>query len=176
MLTDSPLKKIFHKPDVSGRLLKWSIEISGYDVSFEARRAIKAQALADFIAETTFQQGDPSDAPHLGDEEAGRSRPPESEVPWALFIDGAANKEGCGADVCLVTPENDQVIEQAIMFNFPASNNQAEYEALIVGLDLAFELGIQFVIAHSDSQLIVNQVRGEYEAINHLLVGYCSLV
>ena len=54
VLTDSPLKKILHKPDVSGRLLRWSIEISGYDISFEARRAIKAQAMVDFIAEITF--------------------------------------------------------------------------------------------------------------------------
>ena len=59
MLTDSPLKKNLHKPDVSGCLLRWSIEISGFDISFEARRAIKAQALADFIAEMVFQQKDP---------------------------------------------------------------------------------------------------------------------
>ena len=80
MLTDSPLKKILHKPDVSGRLLKWSIEISGFDINFKARRAIKAQALADFIAETAFQAKDPDNAPHLGDE-AERTRPPENEVP-----------------------------------------------------------------------------------------------
>ena len=132
--------------------------------------------MADFIAETTFQQGDPSDAPHLGNEETGRSRTPENEVPWALFVDGAANKEGCGASVCLVTPENDQVIEQAIMFDFPTSNNQTEYEVLIAGLNLVSALGVQLVTAHSDSQLIVNQVRGEYEAINPLLARYCSLV
>ena len=54
VLTDSPLKKILHKPNVSGRLLRWSIEISGFDISFEARHAIKAQALADFIAESSF--------------------------------------------------------------------------------------------------------------------------
>ena len=81
VLTDSLLKKILHKPDVSGHFLRWSIEIFSFDISFEDRRAIKAQALADFIAETTFQQQDPGVPLHPGKEEARSSRPLEKKVP-----------------------------------------------------------------------------------------------
>ena len=149
-----------------------------FNISFESRRAIKVQALADFIAETTFQNPDSSNSTpnHINKDEVGVPRPLKNEALWDLFVVGAANKEVCGAGICLITPENDQVIEQAIMFNFLTSNNQAEYEALVAGLDLASALGVQLMTIHSDSQLIVNQVRGEYEAINPLLVKYCSLI
>ncbi|GMH07043.1 hypothetical protein Nepgr_008883 [Nepenthes gracilis] len=53
VLTDQPLKGILQKPDVSGRLVKWAIELGEFDIEFRPRPAIKAQALADFIVETT---------------------------------------------------------------------------------------------------------------------------
>ena len=53
MLTNQPLKKTLKRPDTSGRLLKWSIELSEFHISYLLRMAIKAQALADFIAEFT---------------------------------------------------------------------------------------------------------------------------
>ena len=54
VLTDQPLRQILQKPDYSGRLMKWAIELSQFDIHFEPRQAIKGQALADFIVECTF--------------------------------------------------------------------------------------------------------------------------
>ena len=53
VLTDQPLRQILQKPECSGRLTKWAIELSEYDISYEPRRAVKGQALADFIVEYT---------------------------------------------------------------------------------------------------------------------------
>ena len=75
VLTDQSLRQILQKPEYSGRLTKWSIELSEYDISFEPRRAIKRQALANFIVECTYS-------------------PPIEEVQgkdWMLFVDGASN-------------------------------------------------------------------------------------
>jgi len=56
------------------------------------------------------------------------------------------------------------LIEQTLRFAFKASNNQAEYEALIAGMLLAKEMGAQSLVVKSDSQLITGQVTGEFHA------------
>jgi len=59
------------------------------------------------------------------------------------------------------------LIEQALRFAFKASNNQAEYEALIAGMLLAKEMGAKGLVAKSDSLLVIGQVTGEYQAKDH---------
>ncbi|XP_077215663.1 uncharacterized protein LOC143850290 [Tasmannia lanceolata] len=86
-----------------------------------------------------------------------------SEIHWTLHVDGSAGKTGCGAGVVLHGPEG-FTLEYALRLDFKASNNEAEYEALLAGLSLATELGAGKLKVYSDSQLVVNQVNGAYEA------------
>lgn len=51
--TNLPLKQVLHKPDLAGRIVSWSVELTEYSVTYESRRAIKGQVLADFVAELT---------------------------------------------------------------------------------------------------------------------------
>ena len=69
-----------------------------------------------------------------------------------------------------------EVIEQAIRLDFPASNNEVVYEAIIVGIDLVISLSSEKIIIRSDSQLVVGQVNGEYETRDHRMTKYVSLV
>ena len=78
-----------------------------------------------------------------------------------LSVDGSSNQQGSGAGVILEGP-NGLLIKQALRFTFKASNSQAEYEALIVGILLAKEMGVQSLLAKSDSLLVTGQVTGEY--------------
>ncbi|XP_072076510.1 uncharacterized protein [Arachis hypogaea] len=116
--TNQPLRQILTKPKLAGRLTKWSIELSEFDIQFQPRSALKAQILADFVSELTSA---------------------EHNKHWELHVDGASSREGSGAGVILKEGEN-VVAEQSLQFHFPASNNQAEYEALIAGLKLALNL------------------------------------
>ncbi len=75
-----PLRDVMKRVDHSGRLSKWCIELGEYDITYEPRKAIKAQALADFIAEVPMTEDDQSD---LG----------KCEPEWTLFIDGASNSK-----------------------------------------------------------------------------------
>jgi len=113
------LRNVLQKSDASGRLLKWVVELSHYELAFEPRRAIKAQALADFLAESTT--------------------PAEERVlcprPWNLYVDGLSIKDGSGAGLIIESPTGAQY-EHALKFMFKASNNEAEYEALIAGIEL----------------------------------------
>ncbi|XP_072060167.1 uncharacterized protein [Arachis hypogaea] len=94
-------------------------------------------------------------AEYAGDQE-------EASTTWELYMDGSSNKIGSGADIILVNQEGTQ-IEVSLKFEFPTSNNQAKYEALIAGLKLAKEVGATKVVIFSDSQVVTSQINGEYQ-------------
>ncbi|XP_025704024.1 uncharacterized protein [Arachis hypogaea] len=128
-----------------------------YDIRYEPRQAIKAQAMADFLVDVT---GDPSE---------------EVSTRWKLHVDGASNQTFGGAGIILESPIG-VVYEQSIRFEFPISNNQAEYEALIGGLTLAAEVGARRLEICSDSQVVTSQVNGSYQAKDPLLQKYLEKV
>ena len=94
---------------------------------------------------------------------------------WVLSVDGSSNQQGSGAGVILEGP-NDVLIEQSLRFAFKASNNQAEYEALIAGILLAKEMGVRVLMAKSDSLLVTGQVTGEFQAKDPQMAAYLEYV
>jgi len=83
-----------------------------------------------------------------------------------LSVDGSSNQQGSGVGIVLEGP-NGVLIEQALRFTFKASNNQAEYEALIAGMLLAKEMGARSLLAKSDSQLVTSRVTGRTKQRTH---------
>ncbi|CAA7031556.1 unnamed protein product [Microthlaspi erraticum] len=94
---------------------------------------------------------------------------------WTLFVDGASSKQGAGVGIKLTSPTG-EVIEQSFRLGFVASNNEAEYEALIAGLRLAIGIGVNEINAFSDSQLVTIQYSGEYEAKEERMEAYLKVV
>ncbi|XP_077242417.1 uncharacterized protein LOC143882923 [Tasmannia lanceolata] len=153
VLTGQPLRQILHRPDTSGRLVKWAVELSEFDIKYLPRPAIKAQVLADFIAECTMPDSDPGSEAALPSEaepvipeqqiEAEAvplpglesAAPPTSPLPcseeplWEVYVDGSSNKSGSGAGLVLTGPD-DFVLNYAVRFGFRASNNEAEVRGL----------------------------------------------
>ncbi|KAL0421057.1 UNVERIFIED_CONTAM: hypothetical protein Slati_3128600 [Sesamum latifolium] len=157
--TNTPLKQVLGKPEASGRLVKWAIEVSEYDISYLPRTTIKAQALADFVSEMTGTT----------QEEVFEAR------PWLLHVDGSSTAQGSGAGIVLTTLQGEDM-EFAVKFEFKASNNEAEYEALVLGMRMAQDAGAPHLLAYSDFQLIVKQVNGEYEAKEESMVQYLQQI
>ncbi|RDX68077.1 hypothetical protein CR513_52972, partial [Mucuna pruriens] len=152
MRTDLPIQQVLRKPDLAGRMMAWSVQLSEFDITFENRGPIKAQALADFITELTTEQE-------------------QAEGEWYLSVEGSSNQTGSGAGVILEGP-NEILVEQSLHFDFKASNNQAEYKAFLAGMRLALEIEAKRLIAKSDSKLIIGQVNGEYQAKDPRLAKY----
>ncbi|RDY02416.1 Retrovirus-related Pol polyprotein from transposon 17.6, partial [Mucuna pruriens] len=150
--TDMPIQQVLRKPDLAGRMVTWSVQLSEFDISFEKRGPVKAQALADFITELNTEQE-------------------QAEGEWYLSVDGSSNQTGSGAGVILEGP-NGILVEQSLHFDFKASNNQAEYEALLAGMKLALEIEAKRLTAKSDSKLITGEVNGEYQAKDPRLAKY----
>jgi len=90
-------------------------------------------------------------------------------------VDGSSNKATCGAGVVLEGP-GDLLLEQALQFGFKATNNQAEYEAILVRMNLAYDMGAREVTCKSDSQLVVSQIKEEFEVKEPLLHKYYHTV
>ena len=76
---------------------------------------------------------------------------------WRVFVDGALSVMGAGVGIVIITPEGIR-LEHSFRLGFKASNNEAKYEALIVGLKTTLDLGTRNVEVYSDSRLVVNQV------------------
>ena len=132
------MKQILRKPETSGRLIKWAIELSEFDIWYTTRTSVKGQILADFIMEFTPAQS--MEATQLA---------PDLPI-WRLSVDGAAKAQGSGAGLILISP-NGIDTEYALKFGFQASNNEAEYEAVIAGLNLAHFMEADRLEVSSDS-------------------------
>jgi len=139
-----PVKQVVSKLDLGERIVSWSVKLSEYDIQFIPRSSIKSQVLANFVVEfTSLVQ---NVAPFL----------------WLLLVDRSSNFKGSGAGIILEGP-GDILIEQSLRFEFKASNNQAEYEALIAGMNQAAEMGAENLRAKNDSQLITGHITEEYQ-------------
>ncbi|XP_034199030.1 uncharacterized protein LOC117614353 [Prunus dulcis] len=176
VLTNQPLRQVLQKPEISGRLIKWAIELGEFDIQFVPRPAEKGQAVADFISELTPATVQPTSeaiTETILPDQPGAERLDTSTPVWGLHVDGSANQQGCGAGLVLTTPDGLK-IEYALRFDFRTSNNEAEYEALLAGLRLAKSMNAKQIRIHSDSQLIVNQVTADFAAKDASMYAYLS--
>ena len=79
-----------------------------------------------------------------------------------MHIDGSFNRHAGGIGVELLSPEGNQ-IKCMVCLDFPTINNEAEYKALVTGLDLAKAAGATSVVLYCDSQVVTSQVNGDYK-------------
>ena len=104
---------------------------------------------------------------------------------WKMYFDGASSMDPAtssslprikvGAGIVFVTPAGG-IIQHSVSFSEPRTNNEAEYEALILGLEIAIQMGIEDLHILGYSQLVINQVEGEYKVYKHELTRYCAKV
>ncbi|XP_056857632.1 uncharacterized protein LOC108858710 [Raphanus sativus] len=160
VLTDQPLRTVLQNPNRAGRLTKWEIELDELDITYKCQTTAKSQVLADFLVELTPDLAQDLDVPNPN---------------WILHVDGSSTSEGSGARVQLQSPTG-ELIRQSFSFGYPAANNEAEYESLIVGLRLARAVKAKRLSAYCDSQLVASQFSGDYDARNDRMDAYLRVV
>jgi ribonuclease HI len=92
-------------------------------------------------------------------------------APWTLFFDGSTCGEGAGIGIVLISPQG-RKYEFSLPIVATSTNNQAEYQALIKGLELLREIRADAVEIFGDSMLVINQLAGIYECRNEVLISY----
>src|SRR3954468_839989 len=163
----NPLRLLITKPSaLKGRLTKWAMLLSQYDIYFLPQKATKGQAIADLLAEnprsnsaTLFEE--------LPDETAEVHSSQTNPSVWQMYFDGASRtipRAGlvAGVGVIFISSQN-QVIPRTFSLTEPCTNNVAEYNALLIGLQLVHQLEVRKLQAYGDSELVVNQLHGECE-------------
>jgi ribonuclease HI len=160
VVSSFPLGEIIQCREASGRIAKWTVELMGETLSFAPRKAIKSQVLEDFLAEWVDTQ---------------LPIAPIQAKLWTMYFDGSLMKYGAGAGLLFISPLGKHV-RYVIHLHFPASNNVAEYEALVNGLRIAVELGVRRLDARGDSQLVIDQVMKNSHCRDQKMEAYCDEV
>ncbi|XP_069154701.1 uncharacterized protein [Solanum lycopersicum] len=172
-----PLKVIFQKAMPTGKLAKWQMLLSAFDIVYVTQKAIKAQALADHLAENPVDEEYKPLRTYFHNEEVSFVGEDISEAyqGWRLFFDGAANHQGKGVGAVLVS-KSGQHYPMAAKLRFNCANNMAEYKACILGLKMAIDMNVYELLVIGDSDLLIHQVQGEWAVKNSKIVPYVQYV
>jgi ribonuclease HI len=160
VVNEAPLSNILNNPEATGRVSLWGIELSPLDIMYEKRKAIKSQVLPDFTVEWLELQN---------------TRPPDLSSVWTMYFDGSKRVEGTRAGVVLISPQGDKLKYVLRMSFSQASNNEAEYEALLHGMRMAKACGATRLKFFGDSNLVVQQVMNRCDAISNNMTAYRNL-
>ena len=142
-------------------MLKWVIDLSEYGIKYQLRLSLNGQVMVKFIVELPKKQAHPADRP--------------GEQWWTLHVDRKSRVFGSRIGLILQSPTGEPM-EKAIHLNFSATNNEVEYEVVLVGLDLALVLAATKLEIRNDSQLIFGQIQQEYEAKDERMARFLTIV
>eukprot|EP01018_Ginkgo_biloba_P021034 Gb_41824 [translate_table: standard] len=167
----NPLKYLLSKSTLTGRMAKWVMLLSEFDIEYINQKAIKGQVLADHLVEAPLSENQPL-ITRFPDESVLSL---DESLEWKLYFDGSFTSRGSGAGILLLTPQGD-LIPKAFKIGFPCTNNIAEYEALTSGLKLAIQWNIQHLSIFGESQIVIKQVNDDYQTKDEKLIPYKQLV
>ncbi|XP_070054485.1 uncharacterized protein [Nicotiana tomentosiformis] len=155
---ENPIKFVMSKPVLSDRLARWYLQFQQFEIVYIPQKAIKGQALADFLADHPIPD-DLETTDELPDEDAMVIK---VELPWKMYIDGAAHRGGAGVGIVFGTSQG-EVLPYIFTLTQLFSNNIDKYQTLILGLEIAVEMKWLQLQVFGDSQLVINQLLGSYE-------------
>ncbi|XP_075086310.1 uncharacterized protein LOC142169021 [Nicotiana tabacum] len=159
-----PLKYIFQKPMPIGRLTKWQILLTEFDIVYITRIIMKAHALADHLAENLVDDDYEPLSTYFPNEEVNSIKEVvlDDNHVWKMYFDRAINIKGLGIGAFLIPPiEQHYAATTRLRFYF--TNNMAEYEACIMGLEMALDLDVHELFVMGDSNLLIQQAQGEWQ-------------
>ena len=139
------------------------------------RTSIKGQVLADLVAEFTEPQIEELSSVGNMDEKLVGTISQYHPPTWEVYVDGASNQKGSRVGLVLISPEK-VIIEKSLRLNFSATNNETEYETLLIGMAMVQRMGGKSIKLLSDSRIVVGQVKGEFETKDERMQGYLSHV
>ncbi|KAK2416228.1 hypothetical protein QL285_038643 [Trifolium repens] len=153
------IKHMLTKPILHSRIGKWALALTEYSLTYKPLKAVKGQIVADFIVDHSLVEM-PQDYVDI--------------QPWILYFDGSKHKYGTGIGILIISPT--QVPTKfKYKINGLCSNNEAEYEALITGLEILKDLGAKNIKIRGDSELVLKQLTQEYKCVKEHLAKYFSI-
>ena len=133
VLTQLPLKTILRSADYIGRVAKWGTILGAFDIKYMPHTSIKGQVLTNLVAEFTEPPIEELESAENMDEKLVGMIFQYRLLAWEVYIDGASNQKGSRIGLVLISPEK-VIIEKSLILDFSATNNEAEYKALLIGM------------------------------------------
>ena len=149
-----PLRYLFDGPVLTGRLMRWLVLMTEFDIQYVTHKSVKGSVVAD----------------HLTSLPISNDRPIDDDFPdkqfvfitsikgWRLYFGGAANQSGFGIGIPLISPQGDHIprsVRLAFSYHHWLTNNIVEYEACITGLETALDLGVRKLEIYGDFNLVI---------------------
>ncbi|XP_073219715.1 uncharacterized protein [Cicer arietinum] len=168
-----PIKYIFEKPALTGRIARWQMLLSEYDLVYVTQKSIKGSALAEYLAHQPVEDYQSMQCEFPDEDIMNLVEEIESsdKEKWRLVFDGASNALGHGIGAILISPEN-QFTPFTAKVCFYCTNNIAEYEACVMGIKAAIESNVKFLEVYGDSLLVIHQTKGDWETRDSKLIPY----
>jgi ribonuclease HI len=151
------IKHMLLKPILSGRMGKWAYVLVEYDLAYELLRSMKGQVVADFIVDHVIDVNHSVNFVQL--------------KSWGLYFDGSVCSKGAGGRCVVVSPSG-VYIDLSIILEFASANNQVEYESLLHVPESFRDLGARDVNVFGDSNLIMQEIRGDRQCLDGVLNAY----
>ncbi|GMP48863.1 hypothetical protein CsSME_00016061 [Camellia sinensis var. sinensis] len=167
-----PIRYLLSKPALTGKVARWLLALGEFEITCVAPKAIKSQALADLLAQFPSGDYEPVNEELRGEVHTAMA---SEESFWTLSFDGAA-AGGKGGTGIVLTSKSGEKLYLSYKLDFHCSNNEAEYEALILGLIAAEKHSIKKIRIRGDSKLIVKQVSGQFVLKEPALATYRTTV
>ncbi|XP_052489782.1 uncharacterized protein LOC128042477 [Gossypium raimondii] len=148
---------------LNGRMARWQILLSEFDIMYVSQKAVKRSVIADFLASRALENYEPLNFDFPNEDlmyVAATKENPQMDHVWKLSFDGASNAMGNEIGTVLVSPSGDYY-PIASKLDFDCTNNMVEYEACIMGIRAAIERKIKVLKVYGDSALVIHQLKQE---------------
>ncbi|XP_034693705.1 uncharacterized protein LOC117920345 [Vitis riparia] len=166
-----PLRYLFDRPVLTGRLMRWLVLLTEFDIHYVTQKSVKGSIVADHLASLLISDDRSVDDDFPNEQIISMT----SITGWRLYFDGAANQSGFGIGILLISPQGDHIprsVRLAFSDHHRLTNNIVEYEACIIGLETALDLGIRQLEIHGDSNLVIKQTQGIWRTRDEKLKPY----
>ena len=151
-----PLKYLFEKLILTSRISHWTLMVAEFNIKYITTKSVKGRAMADYLSDLAIEFGEERDFlfPDEGMMEIKKNI-------WKMYFNGVANQKGYEVGIILIAPGGAHT-PLAIKLKYTSTNNTAEYEACIIGMEAALSLRVDKIDVFGDLKLIISQVRGEW--------------
>ncbi|XP_074291977.1 uncharacterized protein LOC141618800 [Silene latifolia] len=146
---------------------RWTLMLSQFDLKYVPLKVFKGRAVADFLAENPIKETEVIGTWSFSDENVVHI---ENDI-WDLYFDGASNYMRYRVGILLISPTGEHV-PVSIKLGCNVTNNAVEYEACLLGLRSALDLGVKKLLVHGDSSLVINQLGGSWKIKSQILAPY----
>ncbi|XP_043692995.1 uncharacterized protein LOC122643442 [Telopea speciosissima] len=152
-------------------MARWLLLLSEFDITYVNQKSMKGREFSDHLAAHPMESDSRPMEDSFPEDNLAFMEEEDYKDWWQLYFDDATNQRGYGDGILLITLE-DLYLPPAFRLEFPCTNNIAEYEACVIGLEAAMALGIKKLRVYGDSSMVICQTQGGWKMKNEKLKPY----